>query len=129
MPAGPDIYLFLSVPSLTSFCAIFYNSAAGGLQTTISEFPCPLSSGCVLPMRDTVGRLEGAMRRWESLWLLLLLSSPSNKSSYLWPSCLSAHSASASWCYLWGPCNSYSEAPPLYAVVGNSPFSCLFPQF
>lgn len=54
----------LSVSNPTFFCTLFCNSAARSLQRTFPRFPCPLSSGYVLPMRDTVGRLEGAMRRW-----------------------------------------------------------------
>lgn len=45
-----DFIHYLSDPSQTPFCAFFYNSVAGRMQTTFPRLPCLLSSGCVLQM-------------------------------------------------------------------------------
>ena len=63
---------YFSAPSPIPFCALFCNSATGRMQTIFSRFPCLLSRGEVLPMRDTVGRPEDRMRKWGPLLLHLV---------------------------------------------------------
>lgn len=58
---------YFSASSPIPFWGLFCNSATGRMQTTFSRFPCLLSCGEVLPMRDPVGSLEDGMRKRGSL--------------------------------------------------------------
>lgn len=63
---------YFSASSPIPFWVLFCNSATGRTQATFSRFPCLLSCGEVLPMRDPVGSLEDGMRKRGSLLLHLV---------------------------------------------------------